>query len=229
MTARSPERIAAAAVLGCASILAASRLLAPPPPLPEAQVGGLARSYYLRYSAELDIQAVLIGLASVLGLAFLGALAAVVRRSSAQPWLARVILAAGTIALALELASAGSLGALADFRRAEVLGATPDNAGGALALFQLYSELGSLAVWPVLALVAAGSWVAWSSPALPAWFSWYGLALSAAVLLDRLVPAVSLGELARYGFLLWVAAASVLLVREPDQLAPTEEPSAPVG
>jgi hypothetical protein len=226
MTARSAERMAAMGGLAFVAVQLAARLLVPTPVLPEVQPGGLVRSYYLKHQELLDVQGVLIGLAVVLGLAFLGALVSFVRRASAEAWLAPVILAAGTLAAGLELASAGALGALVDFRQAEVLGATPENAGGALALFQLYSELRSFAGWPTLALVAAGSFAARSTGAWPGWFTWGGLAFAALGLLDRLVPAISLGDLVLYGFLAWVTLASGYLTRDPGRRASPDGPMA---
>src|SRR4051794_282828 len=187
LTARNLERLTAASGLVFAVLLLAARLLVGEPVLPELQAGGLVRSYYLANEGRLAAQGVLVGLSGVFGLAFLASLTRVLWRQSRMPWLGAVVLAAGTAAVALGVASAASLSALVAFRQAEVLGATGGNAGGALALFQLYQALGRLTAWPLVALVAAVSTGARSSR-LPVWLAWSGWVVTAALVLEGIGP-----------------------------------------
>jgi hypothetical protein len=228
MTPLKLERLAAASGLVFALLLLAARLLVGEPVLPELQAGGLVRSYYLTNGGRLAAQGVLAGLASVFGLAFLASLTRVLWRQSRMPWLGPVVLAAGTAATALELASAASLSALVEFRQAEVLGATGGNAGGALALFQLYQALGRFTAWPLLALVAAVT-IGGRSTGLPAWLTGLGGVVALAMLLEGIGPDTSLGPITLYGFLAWVAATSLLLTRRRRDVSDEEASSSAVA
>jgi hypothetical protein len=214
MPIRTWERAAAASGLVFSVLLIVARLIVPAPVYPEIQAGGLVRSYYLQNEGRLHAQGVLLGLACLVALVFLGVVFRTLRRESEVPWLAPVVVASGVTLIALTLAASATLWALVEFRQAEVIGATGGSAGGALALYFLYRGLGEFATYAQVTLIVATSAAALPSRAFPAWFGWSGLGLGAVTLIEAVVPWVDLGEVTDYGFLAWLAAISVLLLTD---------------
>jgi hypothetical protein len=225
MPIRTWERVSAASGLVFVALLIAARVIVPAPVYPEIQAGGLVRSYYLQNEGRLHAQGVLLGLACLVALVFLGVVHRTLRRESELPWLAPVVLASGATLIGLTLASSAALWALVDFRQAEVIGATNGNAGGALALYYLYRNLGEFATYVQVALLVAASAAALHTSIFPAWLGWSGLGLAAVMLVELVVRSIDLGDLPDYGFLAWLAALSVLLLTEARAASPAQ----PVG
>jgi hypothetical protein len=172
-------------------------------------------------------------LAFTVFLFFLGSLWATLRRAEGgSGWLSTTALGGGLVAIAVKLVGDAPLLA-ARYRAGE--GLDPQLAR---ALQDMYDASFGLHFFPLAVLLAASAIVAIRSGGLPRWLGWAAAVISVALIAGAAVGSADFqSEWAGLPFLLfmlWVIAASVVLIRRAGEPWPAEtEPptgrTAPVG
>ena len=204
-----------AAVAGMLFVVAlvVGQYVAPALVYPVEQVGGLTASFYVNYEGRLLAEAILVGVASMLFLVFLGGLRAFLARAEGQPpRLAPVVVAAGTVATGLALLQAAILAALITLQENELGVRAQGSAWGARALYYLHGAVGDLALFPFAVFLGAAAVVLLRTGALPRWLGWVGVAfgLLIGVLAVGVVAGLDVGPADQVVFLLVAAWVAVL-------------------
>jgi hypothetical protein len=212
---KRPEWDRLAAVAGMLSVvmLVVGQYVAPAPVYPEEQVGGVTATFYVTYEGRLLAEAVLLGVAGVLFLVFLGGLRAFLARAEGrQPRLAPVVMAAGAVTTGLVLLQAAILAALTALRGNELGVHAQGSVWAARALFYLEGAVGDLALFPFAVFLAAAATVLLRTGALPRWVGWVGAAfgLLVGVLAVGSVAGLDIGPADQVVFLLVAAWVAVL-------------------
>jgi hypothetical protein len=144
------DRVAAVAGMLSVVVLVVAQYVAPAPVYPEEQVGGVTATFYVTYEGRLLTEVILLGVASVLFLVFLGGLRAFLARAEGQePRLAPVVMAAGAVTTGLVLLQAAILTALTALRGNELGVHAQGSVWAARALFYLEGAVGDLALFPL--------------------------------------------------------------------------------
>lgn len=189
---------------------------------PFAASGDVALAFFAGRARELFEVGAYLSMVSLLPfLAFLGVWWAHLRRAEGAPgWLSATALGSGLVATSIIASSTGW--SLAMFRIDE--GLDP-------AMARMLFDQGNLAFanfWVFLAglLLASGA-VGRRTGALPAWLDWTGVLGAVGLLAARAAWASTQAVFVPYAvFLVWIVAASVVLMRSP---APGEAPEAEPG
>jgi hypothetical protein len=207
------DRVAAVAGMLFVVALVVAQYVAPALVYPVEQVGGLVASFYINYEGRLLAEAILVGVASVLFLVFLGGLRAFLARAEGQqPRLAPVVVAAGAVATGLVLLQAAILTALVTLE-GNALGVRAQGSSWASrALFYLHGTVGDLALFPFAVFLAAAAAVLLRSGVLPRWLGWVGAAfgLLVGVLAVGVVAGLDIGPADQVVFLVVAAWVAVL-------------------
>jgi hypothetical protein len=180
---QASQRWPAATGLIAAALLLAALVTAPEPVWPEEQAGGLTTTFYATYETRLRLQALLLALAVLVFLWFVGILRAFLARvePGGAP-LASVAAAAGVVTVVLGLLDAAVLTALIDLRGAELSSKAQGSAWAARSLFYLEDALSSALFLPVLVLVVATSLAVLRTGVLPRWLGLAGVVLATLLL-----------------------------------------------
>ncbi|MDP8956554.1 MAG: hypothetical protein M3N24_06315 [Actinomycetota bacterium] len=213
MDERRWEQVAAATGIAFVVLLVIGTFIAGQPPDADARAGEI-RSYFADKRSAIEFQAFVLGLAGILFIWFAGTLRAFLASAEGESRRLSLISFAGaigvlstlvpTVVVNLTLASGGVSGAVGE------------------ALFRYASWYGVLVVFSVAVFVGAASLSAGRTGVLPQWFAWAGLAVAALHLLqsldlfldaDFLEPTGFLGYLNLIAVLLWILAASVLVLQ----------------
>jgi hypothetical protein len=163
------------------------------------------RDFYVSNSSSLEASAYLTGIAAFFFLWFLGSLRLTLGRADPGGRLARIVMPAGALMLALALVNAAVNDVLAIRIAAE------SDQAVIRALYDLQAIAISFAAFPLAALVAATSVVSLRSRLLPPALTWLGLLLTPAWLLQGVALFVETGTFSPTGdyglivFLVWVA------------------------
>jgi hypothetical protein len=214
---QASQRWPAATGLIAAALLLAALVAAPEPVWPEEQAGGMTATFYATYETRLRLQALLLALAVLVFLWFVGTLRAFLARvePGGAP-LASVAAAGGVVTAMLGLLDAAVLTALIDLRGAELTDKAQGSAWAARSLFYLEGALSSALFLPVLVLVVATSLAVLRTGVLPRWLGIGGMVLAILLLLVLVLEALDAFELGSRitGLLivLWVGAVSTLMV-----------------
>jgi hypothetical protein len=207
------DRLAAIAGMLSVVALVIGQYVAPAPVYPEEQVGGVTATFYVNYEGRLLTEAILLGVASVLFLVFLGGLRAFLARAEGQrPRLAPAVLAAGTVTTGLVLLQAAILTALTALRGNELGVRAQGSAWASRALYYLHGAVGELALFPLALFLGATAAVLLRTGALPRWLGWVGAAfgLLIGVLAVGTVAGLDVGPADQVVFLLVAAWVAVL-------------------
>lgn len=151
-------------------------------------------------------------LGSLFFIVFLAALWGTVRRAEGEVgWFAAATLVAGVLTLAAGLGDKGAFYAI--FIQADD-GLDPDVAAGLYATFSGFFNL-ARALGGFFALL--GAVAVWRTGALGRWVGWVGLVSGVVGIVSAVAPESGLAQAAFPFFPLWIAAASVALLRQPPQ------------
>jgi hypothetical protein len=211
------DRLAAVAGILSVVVLVVGQYVAPAPVYPEEQVGGVTATFYVNYEGRLLAEAIMLGVASMLFLFFLGGLRAFLARAEGQqPRLAPAVLAAGTVTTGLVLLQAAILTALTALRSNELGVRAQGSAWASRALFYLHGAVGELALFPFAVFLGAAAWALLRTGVLPRWLGWVGAAfgLLIGVLAIGTVAGLDIGPADQVVFLLvaaWVALLAFCL------------------
>lgn len=211
------ERWAAATGIGFAVALVAGFAVAPTPPQLSDDAATIAAYFTDNQSAVLLGAVVSIGLGGVLLVWWLGSLRLFLRRGGTDGGrLSAVAFGAGLVALVGLIQFFGIRAALAFG-----LGGTVDPSVSK-GFFAVAYTVDALNVFPVGALLVAASISAWRSGAFPRWLVWFGLVAGVArwvtgldvVLKESILgDEGAIGVIVFVGVLLWIVAASVVMIR----------------
>lgn len=207
------DRLAAIAGMLSVVALVIGQYVAPAPVYPEEQVGGLTATFYVNYEGRLLTEAILLGVASMLFLVFLGGLRALLARAEGQrPRRAPVVLAAGTVTTGLVLLQAAILTALTALRGNELGVRAQGSAWASRALYYLHGAVGELALFPFAVFLGATAAVLLRTGVLARWLGWVGAAfgLLIGVLAVGTVAGLDIGPADQVVFLLVAAWVAVL-------------------
>jgi hypothetical protein len=231
---QASQRWPAATGLIAAALLLAALVAAPEPVWPEEQAGGLTATFYATYEPRLRLQALLLALAMLVFLWFVGTLRAFLARveRGGAP-LASVAAAAGVVTAVLGLLDAAVLTALLDLRGAELTAKAQGSAWAARSLFYVEGALSSALFLPVLVLVVATSLAVLRTGVLPRWLGLAGVVLGALVLLVLVLEALDAfelgGRITGLLVLLWVGALSTMMVLRREAEAEADLDAASTG
>jgi hypothetical protein len=207
------DRVAAVAGMLFVVVLVVAQYVAPAPVYPVEQVGGLVASFYVNYEGRLLAEAILVGVASVLFLVFLGGLRAFLAWAEGpQPRLAPVVAAAGAVTAGLVLLQAAILTALITLEGNELGVRAEGGSWASRALFYLQGAVGDLALFPFAVFLGAAAAVLLRTGVLPRWLGWAGAAfgLLVGVLAVGSVAGLDIGPADQVVLLLVAAWVAVL-------------------
>jgi hypothetical protein len=207
------DRLAAVAGILSVVVLVIGQYVAPAPVYPEEQVGGVTATFYVNYESRLLAKAILLGVAGMLFLFFLGGLRAFLAHAEGQrPRLAPVVLAAGTVTTGLVLLQAAILTALTALRSNELGVRAQGSAWVSRALYYLHGAVGELALFPFAVFLGVTAAVLLRTGVLPRWLGWVGAAvgLLIGVLAVGTVAGLDIGPADQVVLLLVAAWVAVL-------------------
>jgi hypothetical protein len=207
------DRLAAIAGILSVAVLVIGQYVAPAPVYPEEQIGGVTATFYVNYEGRLLAEAIMLGVASMLFLLFLGGLRAFLAWAEGQrPRLAPVVLAAGTVTTGLVLLQAAILTALTTLRDNELGVRAQGSAWASRALYYLHGTVGELALFPFALFLGVTAAVLLRTGVLPRWLGWVGAAfgLLIGLLAVGTVAGLDIGPADQVVFLLVAAWVAVL-------------------